>query len=169
MALYELPLDLLESAEYLDLLKNRSERERTILARLALLGRRVYKLSATLGGMAIGELLPYLISVESDQALERKKNDWHPKEQATLLHELPGWRRSRRYELKEGRAMHTLALHKFASRSALGTPAFRTISSPGHDEDAEAQRPNQLRSHELYHTFSAADFERPAKVGESKS
>jgi hypothetical protein len=176
MALYELPLDLLESAQYLELLANRSERERKILAGLALLDRRVYELSATLGRAAIEEPAPYLVSVESDQDLEREQlDDRGAKVQATpphqtLLHELPGWRRTRRFELKEGSGMQSLVLHEFATQSALGTPEFaRAINSQGHNEETRYQRPHHARRYELYHTFSASDFDRQATVGDPKS
>ena len=109
-ALYDLTdPDAVNQPPYSTLVDTRSEREKDIFARAALIGRRIYtSLPAAVppkAGAAYDPAKPgtylTLLSANVPPELEAEFNKWYDEEHIALLARVPGWVRSRRYVLKE--------------------------------------------------------------------
>ena len=161
LATYDLSsLSALTEEPYLALRQNQSEREKDVIARLQLVDRRMYDpLPAFSAGedatAAADELAaadydprapgPYLVAVEiavrPEDAAELAR--WYAEEHLGLLARVPGWRRSRRFVLREhgpvrgtnatvagtGAPPRFLAVHEWASMDGFGSAEFARATS----------------------------------------
>ncbi|KAI9070279.1 hypothetical protein FKP32DRAFT_1586293 [Trametes sanguinea] len=129
---------------YADLANTRSERERSILARLALLDRRTYELLEPVHPPKTGDaydpakpgrvLSIVEIDMKPEPGAEEEFNKWYDEEHIPLLAQVPGWVRSRRFvlvdagaigsEAEEGRPPKYLAIHEWEGMEAFERPDF---------------------------------------------
>ena len=126
MALYDVPLDLLERPEYTRLREERSEREKDIIGRLDTLDRSIYELISTTDDLAIAHPAPYLVAVSMDPGDygNDRLDAWYNDEHIALLQKVPGWRSTRRYRLVSGVGLSNLALHEWEDASSLSSEEF---------------------------------------------
>ena len=148
LAMYDLEsCEVLQQPPYNTLASTASEREKGIFRRVQLLDRRTYDLleedvvpPAT--GYDEASPGPYRITmqIEVKPELEEDLNRWYREEHIPLLAKVPGWRRSRRYVLREvgpakgydaqkmverGRPPKYLAVHDWESPASFQTPEFK--------------------------------------------
>ncbi|KAI0702235.1 hypothetical protein C8Q76DRAFT_234297 [Earliella scabrosa] len=149
-ALYDLTdADAVNHPPYSTLADTRSEREKDIIKRLALLDRRTYdRLDVPVPPRAgdaydVRNPGPYVIAVLMEVAEDKEEdfNGWYNEEHIALLAKVPQWVRSTRYVLREsgasgtdeslrpkgpgGRAPKYLALHEWTGPEAVGTDEFK--------------------------------------------
>jgi hypothetical protein len=119
--------EFFNSPEYVSMRTNRSEREAELLSRIGVLDRRIYRLvydsaadgaiditTGSRGGIGpapadlrartakeIEEEAPFLVATSVTPAEGNKEafDEWFAKEHVGMLAKVPGWKRTRRYEL----------------------------------------------------------------------
>lgn len=141
-ALYDVKSSsVLQSEEYQNLGKNRSEREKSVISRLTPLDRRVYKKIGTgLWNIGIGTndaLTPkifVLISLTPKPELEEEFHRWYEQEHIEMLSKCPGWLRSRRFELVEQggtdeKPPKYLAIHEYADEKGIKSAEWKAATS----------------------------------------
>lgn len=93
---------------YTGLRANRSPREADLVKRLAVLDRRIYKLVSDTGPADVStaptrkeDIAPVLVatSVTPAKGNEEAYDEWYDQEHTPMLTKVPGWRRTRRFEL----------------------------------------------------------------------
>jgi hypothetical protein len=132
LATYDLSLEALTTPSYTALLDQRSEREKAVLAELAVLDRRIYSLLSDHGTPASDA--PSVVVATSMSVPAGTEDDfhaWYTTEHIPMLLEVPGWQRTRRYRLIEGEAPDVLALHEVASMDVFSDDRYRAaVSTP---------------------------------------
>ncbi|KAI0327394.1 hypothetical protein GY45DRAFT_1133194 [Cubamyces sp. BRFM 1775] len=119
-AFYDLSTpDVVAQPAYAGLADTRSEREKSILSRIALLDRRTYKLHEPVyppkAGDAYDSAKPgsYIsvveVDVKQEPGIEEDFNKWYDEEHIPMLAKVPGWVRSRRFVLVNSGATGTEA------------------------------------------------------------
>ncbi|KAL7277765.1 hypothetical protein ACG7TL_008708 [Trametes sanguinea] len=139
---------VLNEPPYATLADTRSEREKDVIRRVQLLDRRTYDVLGPDFPPALGyderEPGPCLITmqIEIKPELEDELNRWYAEEHIGLLAKVPGWRRSRRFVLREagpakgtdaakvvGRPPKYLAVHEWESPASFETREFKHATS----------------------------------------
>ncbi|OJT03849.1 hypothetical protein TRAPUB_5472 [Trametes pubescens] len=139
-ALYDLSsTSIITELPYTNLVTTRSEREQSLISRLALLDRRTYTLREPVFPPAAGAaydprkpgLYMSILEIEVRPGAEDDHNTWYDEEHIPMLTEVPGWVRSRRFDLefagatgsevKEGRPPKHLSIHEWETPGALET------------------------------------------------
>lgn len=142
-AIYDLDsLDVLQSEGYLDIMKNRSERETSVLKRIVPFDRRIYKQISSRWHPAIGtseELTPryyVMVGLKFKPEDEAEMHQWYEEEHVDMLSRIPGWIRSRRFELvdQKGTAGDNvcpkfMALHEYRNETDLTSPERKAAQS----------------------------------------
>jgi hypothetical protein len=130
LATYDLSLAALDSAEYKAVVAGASDRERSIMSRLATLDRRVYELigdSEPAAAAPPPAVLAVSLSVPPGQ--EDDLAAWYTEEHIPMLLEVPGWRRIRRFRLVDGAAPQFLSLHEIDGVRVFDEPGYREATS----------------------------------------
>ncbi|KDQ27574.1 hypothetical protein PLEOSDRAFT_158547 [Pleurotus ostreatus PC15] len=146
LAMYDLSSpDVLQTPAYTGLFAAASDNERTIIANLAMLNRRVYShissYPADDADVRPGKYL-FIVMIQPAPESEEEFNNWYEEEHVPLLSKSPGWVRSRRYKLIDavevaGRAnaeetlapLTYLALHEIESEETRETPEWKHATS----------------------------------------
>ncbi|KAL7284890.1 hypothetical protein ACG7TL_002204 [Trametes sanguinea] len=144
-AIYDLSSpEVASEPPYADLANTRSEREQSILARLALLDRRTYRLLEPVHPPKAGDaydpaqpgrvLSIVEIDMKPEPGAEEEFNRWYDEEHIPLLAQVPGWVRSRRFVLVDAGAIGSeakdvkppkfLAIHEWEGMEAFERPDF---------------------------------------------
>lgn len=143
--------EILQQSPYNTLANTASEREKDIFRRVQLLDRRTYDslgedIVPPAAGYDAESPGPYLITmqIEVKPELEEDLNRWYREEHVPLLAKVPGWRRSRRFVLREvgpakgsdaekmvarGSPPKYLAVHDWESPASFETPEFKHATS----------------------------------------
>jgi hypothetical protein len=129
LASYELDLDVLRTPEYRRLRERRSPRETAVIARLETFDRRTYELLDDHGDPGPAGDVLVARSLTVDERHERDLAAWYTEEHIPALHRIPGWHRTRRYELRDGVAPRFLILHELAGVDLFDTDAYRAATS----------------------------------------
>ena len=131
LAYYDLDsLDVLKSKEYALLKENASDNEKAIIPHVNM-DRRVYKLIASVGEQVanppktilVVEMTPY-------RSHEKEFHHWYDTYHIPQMADLPGWSRSRRFELVEpegGDVCKFLTMHEFDKENAVGNDRANTV------------------------------------------
>ncbi|MGH3240817.1 MAG: hypothetical protein ACRDNL_10570 [Spirillospora sp.] len=130
LAWYDLDLDVLHTPAYRALREGRSARETAVMSALEILDRRIYELQDDQGTPSSAPpplLLARAMTVEPEH--EPGFHTWYAEEHIPTLHALPGWRRTRRYVLVDGKAPRFLALHEIDDPGVFDTGAYRAATS----------------------------------------
>ncbi|THH07143.1 hypothetical protein EW145_g3587 [Phellinidium pouzarii] len=149
-ALYDLTTaDYLQTDDYLNLAKTRSEREANVFKQLQYLERRIYTLNETapvtvsdaFAGHKEGMTL-VAVSIQVPPEHESDFHKWYDEEHVPLLRKVPGWLRTRRFILVESDATGVLegtegykappkfiALHEYANADGLAGPEWKAATS----------------------------------------
>ena len=131
LATYDLSPGALKSPEYQAIVANASDREKSIMATLAVLDRREYELISDTGPTegAPATLLAVAMSVPPGSVADT--DAWYADEHIPLLMAVPGWRRIRRFRLVNGNAPDYLALHEVDGLSVFEDADYRAaVSTP---------------------------------------
>ncbi|KAI0634629.1 hypothetical protein C8Q77DRAFT_1055720 [Trametes polyzona] len=150
-AIYDLTSpSVIDEPPYSELAHTRSERESSIISRLALLDRRTYTLREPVVPAKAGAAYdmrapgPFLSIAEFEvkPGHEAEFDEWYQVEHGPLLAQVPGWVRSRRFvlefaaatgtEAKEERPPTHLTLNEWQSPDAFETAEFKDAAqTPG--------------------------------------
>jgi hypothetical protein len=132
LAYYEMKPGVLDSPEYKAIGAAASEREKSVMSRLATLDRRVYDLISDDGSRSDGPP-PVVLAVAQSVPPGREDDltDWYTQEHIPMLLAVPGWRRIRRFRLTGGTAPAYLSLHEMSDTSVFGEDSYRAaVSTP---------------------------------------
>ena len=130
MAIYDLEAPTtLERPEYRRLYAEQSAREKTIMAALPLLDRRV--LRVVLDAEPWTEDAPFqmTVSLQPPDGAEDDLVAWYREEHIPMLLEVPGWRRIRLCQQVDGSGPRFTALHELESPAVFETEPYRTATS----------------------------------------
>jgi hypothetical protein len=178
LAVYEIEPGTLDSPAYKALYANNSDREKSILSRLATLDRREYELisddrpasggaasssggTASLsGGAAAGAAVsgaaPVILAVSMSvpPGDEDELSAWYTQEHIPMLLAVPGWRRVRRYRLTSGDGPEYLSLSDLDGLGVFDTGAYKAaVSTPWRDQILERATARERRVFSLYKSF----------------
>lgn len=146
LAYYDLAdLSLLRTRPYRLMREHRSPSERLMLGKLPPLDRQVYRPLPTPDGTpaaSLGVCGPLLLCVwwQPAPGSARQFHDWYDNEHIPLLSRIPGWLRSRRFELTEGDGPAFLAMHDLANTAVFTHPGYRQATSTPRRTAATASR-----------------------------
>lgn len=155
LAYYDLAnLGLLSDPEYVRLRANRSAREQAVLGSVEFLDRRVYRRLEQHAGADTGQRADELkvcgalllcVWWEPSPGTEHRFHTWYEEEHLPLLAAVPGWLRTRRFELAEGEGPRFLAMHDLADESVFSHPAYRAATSTPRRDAVVADRVDHQR------------------------
>jgi hypothetical protein len=132
LALYDLEsVDVLQSADYLRIVDERSDRERDMLARIPMIDRRVFNL--VLDGDAWTADPTYVLTVAMSPPVGGEEDfvAWYAQEHIRMLLAVPGWRRVRLFQQVEGTGPAFMAVHELESPSVFEHENYeKSISTP---------------------------------------
>lgn len=138
MACYDLAdLSVLSDPTYVKARERRSPRERRVMASLHYLDRRVYRpvVPRRAGGnRKAGDLRrcePFLLCVWWEPAADSVAafHQWYEDEHIPMLAEIPGWERSRRFQLVAGDGPGYLAMHDLTSDDVFSHPVYQQATT----------------------------------------
>jgi hypothetical protein len=131
LATYDLSLSALQGPEYQAIVANASDREKSIMAALAVLDRRVYKLISDTNTTDGPSPVLMAVSMSVPPGSEPDVDAWYSDEHIPMLMAVPGWRRIRRFRLVDGSGPDYLALHEISGMSVFSDDAYRAaVSTP---------------------------------------
>jgi hypothetical protein len=131
MACYDMEApETLQTPEYKRLHSEQSQYEKDMMARLALMDRRVYKL--LLASPAWTKDPPFILTVALEPATGTREDfvAWYREEHIRMLLDVPGWRRARLFEQVEGHGPSFCALHELESPEVLQSEAMQKTRTP---------------------------------------
>jgi hypothetical protein len=132
LALYDLEsVDVLQSADYLRIVDERSDRERDMLARIPMIDRRVFNL--VLDGDEWTADPPYVLTVAMSPPPGSEDDfvAWYAQEHIRMLLAVPGWRRVRLFQQIDGTGPAFMAVHELESPSVFEHENYeKSISTP---------------------------------------
>jgi hypothetical protein len=134
LAFYDLEnLAVLRHRSYVDLRQERPPDEQRILDLIGPMDRRIYRRMDVPGDSPAGLTTcgPLLLCVWWQPAPDAVAdfNHWYRREHLPMLAEIPGWLRSRRFELVEGDGPAYLAMHDLDSADVFDHPGYRRATS----------------------------------------
>jgi len=142
LVLYDLDgPEVIDSAAYKALGARASARDKSVAAGLATLDRRVYE-QISVDGSAPDPAAPVLLAVALSVPAEARDDldAWYTDEHISMLLQVPGWLRIRRYRLTrslDGAAPDFLSVHELAGPQVLDEPGYRAaVSTPWRDRVA---------------------------------
>jgi len=130
LALYELAsVAVLESDGYTRLRHEQSDRERSMLASVPMLARRVFTLE--LDGPGGPDERPYLLTVGMTPPPGGEDDfvAWYREEHIPMLLEVPGWKRVRLFRQVDGDGPAFMAVHELESPGVFERPEYTAATS----------------------------------------
>jgi hypothetical protein len=159
LAAYDIVPGTLDSPEYEAVRTSSSDREKSVMARLATLDRRDYRLISDERPADVpdGESpAPVLMSVSMSvpAGTEDDMNAWYAAEHIPMLLAVPGWRRARRYRLVSGGGPEYLSLHDIAGEHVFAEDAYQAaVTTPWREKIVATAINREKRVFGLYKTF----------------
>lgn len=159
LAVYEIEPGTLDTPAYKALYANNSDREKSILARLATLDRREYELmsdQAPEGAPTAADPAPalFLVSMSVPAGAVDDMNAWYAEEHIPMLLAVPGWRRARRYRLTAGTGPEYLSFHEIDGLHVLDSDAFKAAATtPWRNRIVAQALDRERRVFSLYKSF----------------
>jgi hypothetical protein len=134
LACYDLEnLGVLRQQPYIAMREQRSAAEQRILGLIPPMDRRVYRRTDPPDSSAhqLGTCGALLLCVwwQPAPGTEAAFHDWYRQEHIPMLSQVPGWLRSRRFELTDGDGPAFLAMHDLASADVFDHPDYPLASS----------------------------------------
>lgn len=149
VAFYDLTSpDVLAQPPYSELAAKRTERDTSIVSRLALVDRRTYTLREPVyppkAGAAYDALAPgpfvSIVEIEAKAEFQDQFDQWYDEEHIPMIAKVPGWLRSCRFVLEDAPAQigaeatatrppRNLAIHEWETPAAFETPEFKEATS----------------------------------------
>jgi hypothetical protein len=134
LALYDLDSpEVLDSEPYKNLTRDRSEREKRVLAQIPMTDRRVMEL--LIDGPEWTDDAPFqlVVCMTPPHTEEAQKDfvDWYRQEHIDMLLRVPGWRRVRLFRQLDGNGPDFMAIHELESPAVFDHVDYeRAISTP---------------------------------------
>jgi hypothetical protein len=155
LAYYEMESGgVLDSPEYKALWAASSAREKSIMASLATLDRRVYELIFDSGSAVSAPAVVLAVAQSVPAEMEDDLAAWYTEEHIPMLLAVPGWRRARRYRLASGTAPAYLSLHELASMAVFEEPAYRAaVTTPWMKQIVDSATRRERRVFGLHKSF----------------
>jgi hypothetical protein len=136
LALYDMVPGTFDSPEYKALYDAASDREKSIMSRLATLDRRVYDLisedrPASRPATSADGPAPTVMSVSMSvpAGTDNDVHAWYTEEHIPMLLAVPGWRRIRRYRLAGGTGPVYLSLHEIDGPHVLEEDSYKEATA----------------------------------------
>lgn len=174
-ATYDLTsVDSIKTDAYKKLGTDRSEREKSVLAKMEYLERRIYRLNiaapVTVSDEYVGHkegMILVIVSISIPPEHESEFHRWYDEEHVPLLRKVPGWLRTRRFILEDSGAAGALkgtegfkpppkflAMHEYADDQGLSGPEWKAaVSTPWRDKIFENVQGFERRILKVYKTF----------------
>jgi hypothetical protein len=138
LALYDLESPAVLSSEAYQALLSGSDRDKSMMTRLATLDRRLYEQissDSVAAGTAFGTApVLLLVATSVPAAAEDDLAAWYADEHYPMLLAVPGWRRIRRFRLLSGDGPDFLSLHEVDGPEVFEQEGYRAaISTPWRD------------------------------------
>ena len=161
---------------YTTLLETPSQREQELLShKLNLFDQRIYTPISTRGHLTTPAPIMMSVAFVVEDRHVDELHRWYEQEHTHDLQQIPGWLRSRRFQLVHGsdqRPGHTelLAVHEYAAENGLDGPEHELAKSkPWRNRvlGLVASRKNQR--YEFVHEVMASDYKKPAKAVSSQN
>jgi hypothetical protein len=134
LAWYDTDLATLSGPAYRALREHRGDREQALIESLGALDRRVYRLISD-HGQAQPDPAPVVVCTSMSTPDPAALDTWYAEEHIPMLHAIPGWWRTRRYQRVTGEAPEFLAFHEIAGSELFRTDDYRrAISTPWRDQ-----------------------------------
>lgn len=160
LAAYDIAPGTLDSPAYKALYANNSDREKSVLSRLATLSRREYELiSDEIPAGApdrSGEPSPavLLVSMSVPPGGEDDMNAWYTEEHIPMLLAVPGWRRARRYRQVSGDGPEYLSFHDVDGPHVFDQDEYKAaITTPWRERIVKNAIGRERRVFTLYKSF----------------
>lgn len=162
LALYDMVPGTFDSPEYKALYDAASDREKSIMPRLATLDRRVFDLisedrpAARPAPAATDGPAPAVMAVSMSvpAGSEDDVTAWYEREHIPMLLAVPGWRRIRRYRLTAGTGPEYLSLHELDGQHVFEEDAYKAaISTPWRNRIVESAIDREKRVFSLYKSW----------------
>jgi hypothetical protein len=146
---------VLDSPEYKALWASASEREKSIMSRLATLDRRVYE-PISEDGLAPAGPPPVVLAVSLSvpAGMEDDLAAWYTEEHIPMLLAVPGWHRIRRFRLTVGTGPAYLSLHEVAGVEVFERDDYRAaVTTPWRNRIVDAAIGRERRVFGLHRSF----------------
>jgi hypothetical protein len=161
LAYYEMPISrgkgagVMDSPEYKALAASASQREKSVMSRLATLDRRVYELISDDGSPSAGPPPAVLaVSLSVPAGMEDDLAAWYTREHIPMLLAVPGWRRIRRFRLTGGTAPAYLSLHEVAGTEVFDEDGYRAaVTTPWRNRIVDAAIGRERRVFGFHRSF----------------
>jgi hypothetical protein len=146
---------VMDSPEYKALAASASDREKSIMSRLATLDRRVYEPISEDGSASAGPPPVVLaVSLSVPAGMEGDLTAWYTEEHIPMLLAVPGWRRIRRFRLTEGTGPAYLSLHEVAGMEIFERDDYRAaVTTPWRNRIVNAAIGRERRVFGLHRSF----------------
>ena len=160
LAVYEIEPGTLDSPAYKALYAHNSDREKSILARLATLERREYELISderpaarpSADGPAPAILA---VSMSVPAGTEDDMTAWYTQEHIPMLLAVPGWQRARRYRMISGTGPEYLSLHEVDGPHVFSSDAYKAATTtPWRNRIVEGAIGRERRVFTLYKSLT---------------
>jgi hypothetical protein len=156
LAYYEIKAGVMDSPEYKALWASASDREKSIMSRLATLDRRVYE-PISEDGSAPADPPPVVLAVSLSvpAGMEDDLAAWYTEEHIPMLLAVPGWRRIRRFRLTSGTGPAYLSLHEVAGMEVFERDDYRAaVTTPWRNRTVDAAIGRERRVFGLHRSFA---------------
>jgi hypothetical protein len=155
LAYYEVKSGVMDGPEYKALWASSSDREKSIMSRLATLDRRVYEPISEDGTAPAGPPPVVLaVSLSVPAGMEDDLAAWYSEEHIPMLLAVPGWLRIRRFRLTSGDAPEFLSLHEVADDSVFEDSRYRAaVTTPWRNRIVDAAIGRERRLFGLHRSF----------------
>ncbi|HEX8008610.1 MAG TPA: hypothetical protein VF482_19530 [Trebonia sp.] len=155
LAYYEVKPGVMHSPEYKALWASASDREKSIMSRLATLDRRVYEPISEDGPAPAGPPPVVLaVSLSVPAGMEDDLAAWYTEEHIPMLLAVPGWRRIRRFRLTSGTGPDYLSLHEVAGMEVFERDDYRAaVTTPWRNRIVDAAIDRERRVFGLHRSF----------------
>jgi hypothetical protein len=155
LAYYEVKPSVMDGPEYKALWASASDREKSIMSRLATLDRRVYEPISDNGPAPAGPPPVVLaVSLSVPAGMEDDLAAWYTEEHIPMLLAVPGWRRIRRFRLTSGTGPDYLSLHEVAGMEVFERDDYRAaVTTPWRNRIVDAAIGRERRAFGLHRSF----------------
>ena len=169
LAIYDLSrIAGLQEPRYVALRKNRSARERNVLqTQIDWINRRVYRKISSRGTCDEPAPVVMTVALVVRDELVPEVHRWYEQEHIDDLARIPGWRRTRRFQLTEADGMRDgyselLAVHEFDEVNGLDGAEHQFAKSRPWRNEVMAKVDSRInRRFEFFHEFRASDYIAP--------
>ena len=173
LATYDLSrLSGLDEPQYTELKDKKSNREKNVVSQTKYLDRRMYKIFSERGSdKGAAPVIMYVKMIVPNEHMQ-ELDEWYEKEHTDDLSKIPGWRRTRRFQLLWGENMQAgtseiLAVHEFDEQNGLGGPEhIRARGKPWRNKVVGLVAGRENRVFDLYRELKAEDYKAPPSVSE---